>query len=118
MISPNRFEELSSTAAGETTSTIDVSSAPGLTSTGRFFGLIYVEATGGATGTVQVQVRPKGSEQIVGWIEALDEDIEITSTVTSSVADFVAMKGMEVRGIVKTHSGAGNINIRVDLGIS
>lgn len=118
MISPNRFEELSATAAGETTSVLNIASAPGLENTGRFFGLIYVESTGGATGTVQVQVRPKGSTSIVGWIEALDQDIEITSSVTSYVADYVAMQGMECRGIVKTHSGTGTINIRVDLGIS
>ena len=100
-IRPNTFEEIASTTAGEVTSVLDVAMAPGLTNEGRFFGLIYVESTGGATGTIQVQVRPKGTAVLISWIDALDSDIVITDTETSCVNDFVAMRGLECRAIVK-----------------
>ena len=115
----NSFIEVSATAAGTTTDWLEIDSAPALWN-GRHFGLIYVEGTGSANGTVQVECQPNpgSSSVIIGSIEAFADDITITSSKRTTVADFNAQRGMRVRINVKTLTGSGTINCRIDLGIS
>ena len=115
----NSFIELSVTAAGTTSDWLMIDDAPALWN-GRHFGLIYVEGTGSANGTVQIECQPNpgSSSVIIGSVEAFAEDLTITATKRTLVADFNAQRGMRVRINVKTYSGSGSLNCRIDLGIS
>ena len=115
----NSFIEVSATAAGTTTDWLAVDTAPGMWNN-RFFGLLYVESTGTATGTIQVEVRPSpgSSLVIIGEVEAFAEDIVITSSKRTTIADFATTRGMECRVNVKTFTGSGTINCRLDFGVS
>ena len=114
-IEVNAYKEISATAEGQSTDEIATDVAPSI-SNGRYSALIWVESTGGATGVVTLQVKPNQTENIVGWVDALQ--IDITASELTCIKSYDIQKGMTLRAYVTTHSGTGNLNIRVDLGIN